>query len=92
MLALEALNLGRQAAWEPRNKQRAGLRLVIENPLISEKLLGGSCGFTPSHERSVAAYLQLTYFHAEELNENQKFTAWQQMGLSYEALGRIRFQ
>jgi hypothetical protein len=63
-----------------------------ENPLIQREalLLGGEAAATlQAHERSVAAYLQLTYFHAEGLNENQKFTAWQQMGLSYEALGRI---
>jgi hypothetical protein len=52
--------------------------------------LGGEAAAAlQAHERSVAAYLQLTYFHAEGLNENQKFKAWQQMGRSYEALERI---
>ena len=90
----EHLNLGRlgaSGAWEQAESWSAQLRRS-ENPLIQREalLLGGEAAAAlKAHERSVAAYLQLTYFHAEGLNENQKFTAWQQMGLSYEALGRI---
>ena len=90
----EHLNLGRlgaSGAWEQAESWSAQLRRS-ENPLIQREalLLGGEAAAAlQAHERSVAAYLQLTYFHAEGLNENQKFTAWQQMGLSYEVLGRI---
>ncbi len=90
----EHLNLGRlgaSGAWEQAESWSAQLRRS-ENPLIQLEalLLGGEAAAAlKAHERSVAAYLQLTYFHAEGLNENQKFAAWQQMGLSYETLGRI---
>ena len=83
--------LGASGAWEQAESWSAQLRRS-ENPLIQREalLLGGeAAGALQAHERSIAAYLQLTYFHAEGLNENQKFTAWQRMGLSYESLGRI---
>jgi tetratricopeptide (TPR) repeat protein len=83
--------LGAPGAWEQAESWSAQLRRS-ENPLIQRKalLLGGEAAAAlQAHERSVAAYLQLTYFHAEGLNENQKFKAWQQMGRSYEALERI---
>ncbi len=41
-----------------------------------------------AYERAVAAYLQVMYFHAEGLNEEQKFQMWQRMGAGYEELGR----
>ena len=90
----EYAQLGRlqddRRAWEQAESWSVQLRRseALEMQKSGLMLGGEAAAALESHERSVAAYLQLTYLYGENLEVEEKGKIWLQMGLSYEALGR----